>query len=90
LPISRKIKISGKIIFVFTLFASLLVIFCAIAAYSSGSKIPKPQLPFFFALLLLLLISGITAIANSVFFSRSLRLNKTIVNKFINDIGEQA
>jgi hypothetical protein len=89
--ISKKLKTAGVILTVFTLLFSLLIIIFSIAAVAEFSAFFRPsvksQWPFLFAFLLLFFMSGLTAIINIIFFSKSLKKNKTIVSEFINTIG---
>jgi|GEM_PF-6147975 len=93
IPVAKKLKTFGRIIFGFNLLAALGIFLCTAAAISSfsdfTSKSMQRQLPFYIIFLLVFLLSGITAVINLFFFGKSLKKNKTIVNTFINDIGHQ-
>lgn len=87
--ISIQLKNTGRVMLALASLASIVIIICAFAAYSSGSQIIKSQRPFYFIFLFLLLLSGMTAIVNLVFLSKEIQKHKNIINEFINDIGQQ-
>ena len=89
--ISKRLKITGKVLFVFTLLSNLTVTFFMISAFiempdseTSSSKFRMIIFAFTLCLFLLIIISGVM---NLIFFSKALRKNKTVVNQFINEIG---
>jgi hypothetical protein len=89
--ISKNLILSGKILFVINLVCALGVFLCIAAAISSfsdtASKTMQRQKPFYIFFLLLFLFTAITAIFNLIFFSKSLKKNKVVLNELISNIG---
>ncbi len=80
-----------KLIFLFTILAILITAFMCLAATFSfiteHQQFSKKQQPFYIIFLLLLLISFISGILNTVFYRKAFKYNQSIVNAAINAIG---
>ena len=90
-PLTGWIENYRKIIFVFSILALLIVLFITIAAayafFEDISTFPERQRPFYILFLLLLLMSAVTYITNTVGYFKSVKENKKIMIEYINDIG---
>jgi len=90
-PLSRRLKLTGKVFFILTLLIAVAIILVAVATVNSSQPSNesenKVRTISLIITILLFLVLCFTAIANLVFFSRSLRKNKSLVNEFINKIG---
>jgi hypothetical protein len=88
--ILNRVKNTGKILFGFVVICILGILICTVTTYFSFlSTLPnKLQKTFFSIFLGLFMLCAFTAIANLVFFSKTIRNNKVIVNEFLNEIGQ--
>ena len=88
--ISRNLKNTGKVLVVLTIISIVIVLLCGIAALLSrlysDKIIPEKHALYFFLLISLLLLSGILAIINLIYFRKVSRRNKIVINKLIDDI----
>ncbi len=91
ISISKRLKLSGEILFVLIAIIVLIIFSAAsiaiIQALTLDSTQKSPSMLSMIIVASLLLLLGITTISNLVFFSRSLKRNKILVNDLINDIG---
>ncbi len=91
LPLTGWIENYRKIIFVFSILALLCVLFITIAAayafLEDISSFPERQRPFYILFLLLLLVSAVTYVLNTVGYFKSVKENKNIMSEYINEIG---
>ena len=89
--ISKRLKNTGNVIFVFTLLTVLAVIFFTVLAFiefpDSDTSSSKFRVIIFAITLFIFLLTAVTGVMNLIFFRKALRKNKAVVNQFINDIG---
>ncbi len=94
IPISKRLKNKGKILFVFNLICALAMLGIAIAAFSPifnpSDKVTESYSPIYVSIFLIFTLGGISSIVNLFFFRALLRKNKTITSDFINSIGDNS
>jgi len=82
----------GKTVFIFSILAVIAAAFMLLAATVAFlvemDKFPKRQWPFYIIFLVLLCLSIITAVVNAVHYRRAIKVNRSIINSLINNIGE--
>jgi membrane protease YdiL (CAAX protease family) len=92
--LSRPIKNTGKVFFILVLFIAIGIFVSAVAAWFSFSEnysqANKWQRTSFAIFIVFFILTAITAISNLIFFTKSIKKNKLVVNEFINDIGTPA
>lgn len=92
--LSPALKRRGRVLFVFNLIAVVITIICITAISAAALTIGdadfrKSMLPIYLSFILVYFLSGVTAVINSIFFKRAIKINGLLVNDFINDIGQQ-
>lgn len=87
--ISGHFKNTGKMVFILNILNLLAIFFLLIAAIVDLYSTSGIQRITLFAILVLLtiLIVGLSALVNLIFYTKALRKNKTLVNESINEIG---
>ena len=88
--VPTKIKNIGKIVFVFTIISIVAVLFSGIAAFLSSIYSDKVILGnhsfYFFILITLIILSGVFATINIVYYQQVSRNNRKIMKQLIDDI----
>jgi hypothetical protein len=91
ISISKRLKLSGEILFVLIALFALIIFSAALIAIIQVHTLDHTQKsPSMLSMIIvasLLILVGITTISNLVFFVKSLKRNKILVTDFINDIG---
>jgi hypothetical protein len=86
----KPVKIWGWILFPFAAIGALGMIAAAFVAIGAGLKMKGPEQGFYYLVLFLFFLSGLTTILNLISFIKTLKNNKAVVNDFINNIGASA
>lgn len=88
--IPLKLKTFGKFLLVFTIISIVVVLFSGVAGLLSRvyseQVIAEKQTVSFFVIIALILLSGIFAIINLIYFRKASRKNNAIINQLIDDI----
>ncbi|MEI8059718.1 MAG: hypothetical protein WCG67_06125 [Ferruginibacter sp.] len=92
--ISFALKRTGDVLFVFNLIAAVIITICVVAATATFLTVGNPNAQttmwlFYLGFIVVFFLSGVTAIINALFFKKEMKINKLLVNDFINDIGQQ-
>lgn len=89
--VSKRLKLLGKVLFILVvLFTSIMLLGIFAVIIQPDKSVNTENSPSELSMgivITLFALFNITAIANLIFFSKSLRRNKIIVSEFINNIG---